>query len=158
MRHKKVKKREIEADPVYQNKLVAKLINRIMHSGKKSIAQNIVYDALSYVKEKTKEDPLSIFEKAIANVSPRMEVRPRRVGGASYQVPMEVSPERKTILALGWIIDAARKRSNKQYHTFTEKLASELLDASQNSGEAIKKRDVTYRMAEANKAFAHFRW
>lgn len=158
MRDKKVKKRIVKVDPVYKSKIVTRLINKIMRDGKRSIAQNLVYDALALLKEKTKEDPIVVFERAILAVSPRMEVRPRRVGGASYQVPMEVGIDRKTVLALRWIIDAARKRSNKVYHTFGEKLAAELFDATQNNGEAVKKRDTMHRTAEANKAFAHFRW
>lgn len=157
MRHGKTKKRKIEEDPVFKNKLVAKLINKIMRDGKKSVAQREVYEALDIIKEKN-DDPLAVFEKALQNVAPRMEVRPRRVGGASYQIPMEVRSERRINLSLRWIIDATKKRSNKEYHKFSEKLAVEISDASQNIGEAIKKRDSMHRMAEANKAFAHFRW
>lgn len=157
MRHGNVKKRKINPDPIFKNKLVEKLINKIMRDGKKSVAQHQVYRALDLIKDKN-QDPIAVFEKAMQNISPRMEVKPRRVGGASYQVPTEVRPERKMTLALRWLIDATRKRSNKEYHQFSEKLAAELLDASQNQGEAIKKRDIMHRMAEANKAFAHFRW
>lgn len=157
MRHKKAEKRKAEPDKIYQNKLVAKFINRMMKDGKKSAAQKMFYEALDLVKTKN-ADPLFVFEKAIQNVGPRQEVRPRRVGGASYQVPVEVRGERKVSLAIRWLITAARKRSSKEYHRFSEKLAAEFLDASQNAGEAIKKRDLMHRAAEANRAFAHFRW
>jgi len=128
-----------------------------MKAGKKAVAQKLVYAAFEQLKTKGKE-PLQTLELAITNVSPRMEVRPRRVGGASYQVPSEVRGDRKQSLAVRWILAAANNRSSKEYHGFEHKLAAELLDASQNLGEAIKKRDMVYRMAEANKAFAHFRW
>ncbi len=125
--------------------------------GKKSIAQKLVYDAFSLI-EKGGQNPLSVFETALANVSPRMEVRPRRVGGASYQVPVEVRGDRREALAIRWIINAARLKTNREFHTFSEKLAKELIDASQNQGASIKKKEDTLRMAEANRAFAHFRW
>ncbi len=157
MRHKKADKRETEPDKIYQNKLVAKFINRLMRDGKKTVAENLVYQAFDLIKQK-KEDPLLVFEKAIQNIGPRQEVRPRRVGGASYQVPQEVRGERKISLAIRWLVEAATARSSKEYHTFSEKLAGELLDASLNQGSAIKKRDTVHRMAEANRAFAHFRW
>lgn len=157
MRHKKVKKRTIEPDRIYQNHLVAKFINSLMRSGKKTVAQKILYDAFDILKEK-KQDPIVVFENAIQNVGPKQEVKPRRVGGASYQVPAEVRGDRRISLAIRWLISATASRSNKEFHTFAEKLASELLDASQNQGMAIKKRDTVLRMAEANKAFAHFRW
>lgn len=157
MRHGRVRKRETEGDPIFKNKLVTKLINKLMRDGKKSVAQHQVYEAFDILKEKN-GNPVEVFEKALQNVTPRMEVRSRRVGGASYQIPMEVRSERKMTLSLRWLIDASRKRPNKEYHHFSEKLAAEILDASQNTGEAIKKRDTMHRMAEANKAFAHFRW
>lgn len=157
MRHKKVEKREVEQDKVYNNRLVAKFINRLMRDGKKTVAQGLLYKAFDLIEQK-KQDPLSLFEQAIQNVGPRQEVKARRVGGASYQVPAEVRGERKVSLAIRWIIQAAKARSSKEYHTFSEKLAAELLDASNNLGEAIKKKDAMQRMAEANKAFAHFRW
>lgn len=157
MRHKKVEKREVEQDKVYNNRLVAKFINRLMKDGKKTVAQSLLYKAFDLIEQK-KQDPLSLFERAIQNVGPRQEVKARRVGGASYQVPAEVRGERKVSLAIRWIIQAAKARSSKEYHTFSEKLAAELLDAANNMGEAIKKRDTMHRMAEANKAFAHFRW
>ncbi len=129
-----------------------------MSDGKKSIAQSLVYKALEIIKEELKQEPLGVFEKALQNVSPKMEVKPRRVGGASYQVPIEVRGDRKEALAIRWILDAARKRSNKDFHTFDKKLAQELLDASQGTGLAIKKRDDMQKTAQANRAFAHFRW
>lgn len=157
MRHKKAEKRKVEPDRIYKNKLMAKFINQMMKDGKKSAAEKMFYEALDLVKKKD-GDPLSVFEKAIQNVGPRQEVRPRRVGGASYQVPVEVRGERKVSLASRWLITAARNRSSKEYHRFSEKLAAEFLDASQNLGEAIKKKDTMQRQADANRAFAHFRW
>lgn len=129
-----------------------------MQNGKKATAQNLIYKALDIIDKKTGKSPLSIFDTAIANVSPRMEVRPRRVGGASYQVPVEVRGDRKEALAIRWILAAAKGKSNKEFKTFPEKLAAELVDASQNSGGALKKRNDILRMAEANRAFSHFRW
>ena len=152
-----VKKRIIDADPIYNSVLVSKLTNRVMKAGKKAVAQKLVYAAFEELKGKGKE-PIQTLELAITNVSPRMEVRPRRVGGASYQVPSEVRGDRKQSLAIRWILAAANNRSNKEYHGFEHKLAAELQDAAAGLGEAIKKRDMVYRMAEANKAFAHFRW
>lgn len=128
-----------------------------MRDGKKTVAQHLVYKALEELKKRS-DDPVKILETAVNNVGPRMEVRPRRVGGASYQVPMEVRGDRRQALAIRWILEAAKKRPNREYRTFDQKLAVELWDASQNQGEAIKKRDNTLRMAEANRAFAHFRW
>ncbi len=142
---------------MYGNRLVARLINRIMRSGKKRVAESVVYKSFDVIKEKG-EDPVKIYELAVATVGPKMEVRPRRVGGASYQVPNEVRGDRRIALALRWIIAYATKRSNKEYHTFSEKLAAELLDGAKGVGEAIKKRDTVQRMAEANRAFAHFKW
>ncbi len=156
MRHAKVsKKRAIEGDAVYNNLLVAKLANYIMKDGKKSIAQGIVYDMMEILAKK--EEPLSLFEKAVQNIGPKTEIKARRVGGASYQIPIEVRGDRRTALALRWIVEAARSKSNKDYHSFAEKLAAEIIDASQNQGDAIKKRDNVHRMADANKAFSHFR-
>lgn len=126
--------------------------------GKKSTAQTQIYKAMELIKEQTKQDPLSVFEKALTNVSPKMEVRPRRVGGASYQVPVEVRGDRKEALSIRWIIAGARARSNKEFHTFAEKLAAELIDTANGSGAAIKKRDDMQKTANANRAFAHFRW
>ena len=136
--------------------IVAKLVNNIMQDGKKTVAQGIVYKTFD-ILAKT-EEPLSLFEKAIQNVGPKTEIKARRVGGASYQIPIEVRGDRRTALALRWIVESARAKSNKDFHTFQEKLAAEILDASQNQGEAIKKRDNVHRMAEANKAFAHYRY
>ena len=157
MRHAKVKKRVIEPDTIYNSFMIAKLINYIMESGKKTVAQHQVYTALELLGKKG-EEPLKAFEKAIQNVGPKVEVKARRVGGANYQVPVEVRPERRLSLALRWIIEASRKRSNKEYHSFAEKLAAELWDAAQNQGEAIRKREIALKQAEANKAFGHFRW
>lgn len=157
MRHKKVKKRELEPDKIYGSKLVAKFINNLMRDGKKTIAQRVFYDCLSLI-EKQGKNPLEVFEKAISNIEPRLEVKARRVGGANYQIPIEVRGERKMSLAIRWLIAAAASRPSKEYHTFSEKLAAEIMDAIENKGEAIKKRDVMHRMADANKAFAHFRW
>lgn len=152
-----VSKRKIQPDPVYKKILVAKFINRTMRDGKKTVAQKVIYDAFDQIKEQGL-DPLKVFEEAIGNVGPRFEVRSRRIGGAAYQVPTEVRGERKLSLAIRWILEAAKKRSSKEYKTFSKKLAAEFLDASKNSGEAVRKRDIAHRMAEANKAFAHFRW
>ncbi|MGH7203263.1 MAG: 30S ribosomal protein S7 [Candidatus Levyibacteriota bacterium] len=157
MRHAKVQKRQINPDTVYNNVVVAKLINYVMRDGKKTVAQSQVYKAFDLLQEKG-EEPLKAFEKAMQNVGPKVEVKARRIGGANYQVPVEVRHERRVALALRWLIDAARKRSNKEYHTFAEKLAAELMDALQNQGEAIRKRELALKQAEANKAFGHFRW
>jgi small subunit ribosomal protein S7 len=157
MRHAKVKKRITDPDTIYNSVVVAKLINYIMIDGKKTIAQAQVYKAFDLLKEKG-QDPLPAFEKAIQTVGPKVEVKARRVGGANYQVPVEVRSDRKLSLALRWIIEAARKRSNKEFHSFSQKLAAELMDAIQNQGEAVRKRDIALKQAEANKAFGHFRW
>lgn len=157
-RRSNIKHQLAKLDPIYNNRLLTKLINKVMKSGKKSVAEKEVYQAMKNIEEKTKSEPIKLFELAIQNVAPRMEVRPRRVGGASYQIPIEVKGNRKSHLAMKWIIEAARKRSNKEYHHFSLKLAAELIDASKNVGEAIKKRDSTQKMADANRAFAHFRW
>lgn len=153
----KIKKRTAQSDPLFGNKLLGRFINRTMRSGKKSVAQRMVYGALDQIKAKNL-DPVDVFQGALQNVGPRFEVRPRRVGGASYQVPMEVRGERRVSLAIRWIIAAAKHRSSKEFHTFSDKLAAELLDAYNNAGEAIKKRDLMQRNAEANRAFAHFKW
>lgn len=152
------KQRVIFPDLIYNNVLVTKLINRSMKDGKKSIIQKEVYKAFELIKEKSKEDPIGVFTRALNNIRPTMEVRPRRVGGAAYQVPAPVRGERKDSLAIRWLIFAARARSNTEYHTFAEKLSSEIIDASKGEGGAVKKRTDTERMAEANRAFAHFRW
>ena len=157
-RSKRAKKRLTSPDSLYGNRLVARLINRVMKGGKKTIAQKHVYKALEIVKEKTKKDPLEALRQSLEKIKPNMEVRPRRVGGTVYQVPMPVRGERREALAIRWLVVSARKRPNKTYHTFAEKLAVELLEALEGEGEAIKKKENTHRMAEANKAFAHFRW
>jgi len=154
----KTKKRLTPPDPLYQNRLVAKLINKIMFSGKKTIAQKHVYKTLDILKAKTKEDPLLVLRQAIDNARPSMEVRSRRVGGAAYQIPIPVRGDRRESLAIRWLIQAARNRPNSQYHHFYDKLAAELLDAHKNQGGAIEKKTQTHKMAEANRAFAHFRW
>lgn len=158
MRSGKVEKKLLAPDPIYGSRLVARFINKLMISGKKTVAEKLVYRALEGIKEESKEEPLSIFERAIANVAPKMEVRPRRVGGASYQVPVEVRGDRKEALAIRWILTGARSRSNKEYHTFDKKLAAELIDAANNTGVAIKKKDDIQKSAAANRAFSHFRW
>lgn len=158
MRSKRAPKRLIEKDPIYSSKLVSKFINKVMFDGKKTIAQKLVYSALDSIKETSKQDPLVVFEKAIANISPKMEVRARRVGGASYQVPVEVRGDRKETLAIRWLIEAARSKSNKEFHTFGLKLAAEILAASNNEGGALKKKAEVEKVASANRAFSHFRW
>ncbi|OGH39065.1 MAG: 30S ribosomal protein S7 [Candidatus Levybacteria bacterium RIFCSPLOWO2_01_FULL_38_21] len=157
MRGKKAHLRQTEPDKIYKSRLVTKFINSLMRDGKKTVAQKLFYDALGLI-EKQGKTPLEVFEKAVSNVGPRQEVKARRVGGASYQVPIEVRGDRRLSLAVRWIIQAATSRSNKEFHTFSEKLAAEFLDALENKGEAIKKRDIVQRMADANRAFAHFRW
>ncbi|NLP00723.1 MAG: 30S ribosomal protein S7 [Clostridiaceae bacterium] len=150
-----VPKREILPDPLYNDKRVSKLINSVMLDGKKGVAQKIVYDAFDIIKEKTGKNPLEVFEEAMNNIMPVLEVKARRVGGATYQVPMEVRPERRQTLGLRWLTGFARKRSER---TMKERLAGEILDATNNLGGAAKKKDDTHKMAEANKAFAHYRW
>jgi small subunit ribosomal protein S7 len=154
-RRREVKKRQIVPDPKYHDALIAKFINGIMRRGKKSLAENIFYGALDVVKDKTHSDPVKAFRQAMDNVKPLIEVRPRRVGGATYQVPVEVRTERKNALAIRWIITYAKQRPEK---TMEEKLSGEIIDAINNRGAAIKKREDTHKMAEANKAFAHYRW
>ena len=148
-------KRIFYPDPKYRSLVLAKFINFVMYDGKKSTAVKIIYSALEQIKNKTKEDPIKIFNDAINNIRPNLEVRSRRVGGATYQVPVEVKTKRSQTLALRWLLSAARKRKNK---TMSDKLSNELMEASQNKGAAIKKREDTHRMAESNKAFAHYRW
>tara|TARA_B100000029_G_scaffold354916_1_gene347752 strand:+ start:686 stop:1156 length:471 start_codon:yes stop_codon:yes gene_type:complete len=154
-RKKRAPKRIFYPDAKFQSLVLSKFINFIMYDGKKAVAEKIVYNALNQIKSKTKEDPIKIFNDAVNNIRPNLEVRSRRVGGATYQVPQEVKTKRSQTLALRWLLDAARKRKNK---TFSEKLFNELMDASQKKGSAIKKREDTHKMAESNKAFAHFRW
>lgn len=158
-RSKTITKKLTPIDPVYANRLVTKLINKSMRDGKKSVAAAQVYQALEIVKQKQPDTDASKYLDLVINtIGPKMEVRSRRVGGASYQVPMEVRGDRKTHLALKWLIEAARGRSNKEYHTYAEKLAAEMMDATQGLGGAIKKRDMVYKMAEANRAFSHLKW
>ena len=154
-RKKTQPKKIITPDPIFKSTIIPKLINSIMYDGKKVVAAKIIYDAIEKIKSKTKEEPINVFNEAINNIKPTVEVRSRRVGGATYQVPVEVKAKRGQALALRWLMDATRKRKNK---TMAEKLYAELLDASQNKGSAIKKREDTHKMAESNKAFAHFRW
>ena len=154
-RKKTAPKRIFYPDPKYRSLVLAKFINFVMYDGKKSTAVKIIYNALDQIKNKTKDDPIKIFNDAINNIRPNLEVRSRRVGGATYQVPVEVKTKRSQTLALRWLLSAARKRKNK---TMSDKLSSELLEASQNNGAAIKKREDTHKMAESNKAFAHYRW
>ena len=155
MRRKKKAKRIIVPDPVYNNAFVAKFINQVMRQGKKEIARKIVYNAFNIVKEKTKKEPLEVFERALENASPLLEVKPKRIGGATYQVPREVKGDRRLTLAIRWIIQAAK---SKKGEPMREKLAEELINAANNTGAAIKKKENTHRMAEANRAFAHFAW
>ncbi|MFV1917285.1 MAG: 30S ribosomal protein S7 [Patescibacteria group bacterium] len=157
-RRGKVKKNKLEKDPIYKNRLVAKLINRSMKDGKKTVSEKHVYAAFDLIKEKTKEDPIKVFSQAISNIKPTMEVRPRRVGGAAYQVPRPVRGARRESLAIRWLIFAARARPNSEYHTYAEKLAVEVTEAAKREGGAVKKREEMERLAEANRAFAHFRW
>ncbi len=154
-RRGQISKRDILPDPLYNSKLVTKLINNIMYDGKKGVAQSIVYDAFEIVQAKTGENPLEVFQKALNNIMPTLEVKARRVGGSTYQVPMEVRPERKQTLGLRWLITYSRARSERR---MSERLAGEIMDAVNELGGAVKKRDDTHKMAEANKAFAHYRY
>ncbi|MEW6611233.1 MAG: 30S ribosomal protein S7 [Pseudomonadota bacterium] len=154
-RRREVPKRQVLPDPKYKEELVAKFANCLMRDGKKSVAEKIIYGALDVVSEKTKEDPLVVFRQALDNVRPLVEVKSRRVGGATYQVPVEVRSTRRMALAMRWIVDSARKRGEK---SMGARLAAELLEAAENRGNAVRKREETHRMAEANKAFSHFRW
>ncbi len=154
-RRREVPKREILPDPKFNNKLVGKFMNCLMMGGKKSVGENIMYGAFDIIKEKTGGDPLKTFKSAVENVKPSVEVKSRRVGGASYQVPVEIRPGRRTALGIRWLISFARKRGEK---TMRERLAAELMDAANNTGTSVRKKEDTHRMAEANKAFAHYRW
>ena len=154
-RKKKAPKRIFYPDTRYQSLLLSKFVNFVMFDGKKSTAEKIIYTALEQIKSKTKEDPIKVFNDAVNNIRPNLEVRSRRVGGATYQVPVEVRAKRSQTLALRWLLDATRKRKNK---TMSDKLFNELMDASQRKGSAMKKREDTHKMAESNKAFAHYRW
>ena len=155
MRKRRAVKRDVLPDPVYNSKVITKLINQIMLDGKRGKAETIVYDAFDMIHERTNENANDVFKKAMENITPALEVKARRVGGANYQVPVEVDVVRGQALALRWLVDASRKRGGK---TMAEKLANELIDASNNTGAAVKKKEDTHRMAEANKAFAHYRW
>ena len=154
-RRHRAERREVLPDPKFANMVVSKFMNSIMHAGKKSVAESIVYGAFDVIEGKTKQNPVTIFQQALDNVMPTIEVRSRRVGGATYQVPVEVRSDRRQALGIRWLISAARDRNEK---TMTERLSAELLDASNNRGNAVKKREDTHRMAEANRAFAHYRW
>jgi len=154
-RRREVPKRRIIPDPKFKDKLVAKFTNSLMLSGKKSVAEGILYGAFDIITERFKEDAIEVFRKALDNVKPKLEVKSRRVGGATYQVPVEVRPERRVALAMRWLVTYSRTRGEK---TMRERLAAELNDAAQNRGNAVKKREDTHKMAEANKAFAHYRW
>ncbi|ATZ18323.1 30S ribosomal protein S7 [Mesoplasma melaleucae] len=155
MRKNRAEKRDVLADPIYNSKLVTRAINKIMLDGKRGTAQTIIYDAFDIIKEKTGEEPIEVFNKAIENIKPHLELKVRRIGGANYQVPVEISDERQITLALRWLINYARLRNEK---VMTVKLANEIIDASNNMGGSVKKREDTHKMAEANKAFAHYRW
>ena len=155
MRKRRATKRDVLADPIYNSKVVTKLVNHIMKDGKKGTAQNIIYDAFDIIKEKTGEDAMVVFNKAIDNIKPALEVKSRRVGGANYQVPVEVKPDRAQALAFRWLAQYARLRNG---HSMAENLANEIIDASNGTGASVKKKDDTHKMAEANKAFAHYRW
>lgn len=148
-------RREVQPDARYNNRLVTQLINKVLLDGKKSVAEGIVYGAFDIVAEKTGQDPLTVFKKAMENIRPTLETKSKRVGGANYQVPMEVNSRRSTTLAIRWLVDFSRKRKE---NTMAQRLAAEIIDASENTGAAVKKREDTYKMAEANRAFAHYRW
>ena len=148
-------RREVKADAVYNNRQVTQLINKVLLDGKKSIAEDIVYGAFKLVEEKTQQDPLSVFKKAMDNVRPTLEVKPKRVGGATYQVPMEVNSRRANQLAIRWLVDFSRKRKE---HTMKQRLAAEIMDAAENQGASVKRREDVYKMAESNRAFSHYRW
>lgn len=150
-----VAKRDVLPDPIYNSKLVTRLVNRIMIDGKRGKAQSVLYNAFDLIKERTGRDAMEVFEEALKNIMPVLEVKARRVGGANYQVPVEVRPDRRTTLGLRWLVNYARLRGEK---TMEERLANEILDAANNTGAAVKKREDTHKMAEANKAFAHYRW
>src|SRR5512137_54322 len=154
-RRREVPKRKIEADSKFKDRIVSKFVNNLMSDGKKSVAQAAFYGAMEIIEQRTKDDPLKTFKKALENVKPVLEVKARRVGGATYQVPVEVKPNRRTSLAIRWVISYAQARGEK---TMRDKLAGELLDAANNRGNAVKKKEDTHKMAEANKAFAHYRW
>jgi small subunit ribosomal protein S7 len=153
-----IKPRKIEVDPIYGSVLLTKLINRSMKDGKKSVVRHEVYSALEIIKTKTGEDPIKVFDQAMENIKPNMEVRPRRVGGAAYQVPQQVRGPRRESLGIRWLVAAANSKSNTEFHSYGAKLAAEIMDAAKGEGVSVKKRQEVERVAEANKAFAHFRW
>ncbi|MCB0071231.1 MAG: 30S ribosomal protein S7 [Caldilineaceae bacterium] len=155
MRRNRAERRPVTPDPRYNSEVVSKFMNNLMERGKKSLAASIIYDAFDIIEERTKRPPLEVFEEALKNATPLVEVKPRRVGGATYQIPVEIGPARRQALAMRWLIDSARKRSGRD---MSIRLAGELLDAARNEGTTIKKREDTHRMAEANQAFAHFRY
>lgn len=157
-RSAKNNRRETTPDPLYGSRMLSKFINQVMQDGKKSVAQKQVYKALDLIREQTGQEPLDVFRTALENVKPVMEVRARRVGGAAYQVPMPVRGDRRQSLAIRWIVEFSNKRPNQEYKSFAAKLAAEILDAANNQGASIRQKDTTHRMAEANQAFAHFRW
>ena len=150
-----IPKREVLADPIYNSTVITKLINQVMQDGKRGVAQKCVYDALDIIKEKTGRDAMDVFAECMENIKPQLEVKARRVGGATYQVPMEVRPERRQTLALRWLVEFSRKRGEK---TQAERLCNEIIDASNNTGASVKRKEDMHKMAEANKAFAHYRW
>ncbi len=154
-RRREVPKRKVQPDPKYRNRMVSKFVNKLMYDGKKSVAERILHGTFDIIEQRYKQDAMEVFKKAIENVKPKVEVKSRRVGGATYQVPVEVRANRRLALAMRWIINYSRDRGE---HTMRERLAAELVDASQNRGTSIKKREDTHKMAEANKAFAHYRW
>lgn len=154
-RRGKIDRRRVMSDPAYNNETIARIINKIMFDGKKGLAQGIMYDAIEVIGNRTGRDPVDLVEEAIKNIMPMLEVRPRRVGGATYQVPMEVRPERRVSIGLRWLVTAARERSER---TMVERLAAELMDAANGAGGAVRRKEETHRMAEANRAFAHYRW
>ena len=158
MRRAQARPRRLQPDFIYSDLLVTKLIGRAMKDGKKSVAQTQIYNALETVKEKTGEDPIFVFHRALDNIRPTMEVRPRRIGGAAYQVPMAVRGVRRDSLAIRWLIESSRRRSNSEFHTYGLKLAAEIIDASKGEGMAVKKRVDMEKVAESNKAFSHFKW
>ena len=155
MRKRRAVRRDVLPDPIYKSKVVTKLINRIMLDGKKGVAEKILYEAFDIIKEKTGSEPVSVFEKALENIKPQLEVKSKRVGGSNYQVPVEVSETRSQTLGLRWLVNFARLRGGK---SMAENLANEIIDASNGTGNAVKKKEDTHRMAEANKAYAHFKW
>ncbi|NJL27990.1 MAG: 30S ribosomal protein S7 [Thermoanaerobaculia bacterium] len=154
-RRREIPKREILPDPIYNSQLLTKFVNVVMREGKKTVAERILYDALEMIRQRTEDDPMKVFKRAVDNVKPAVEVKSRRVGGSTYQVPVEVRPARRLALSMRWIIQSAQKRGEK---TMRQRLAAELQEAAENRGTAIKKKEDTHRMAEANKAFAHYRW